>query len=179
MCRRPSGRRKQEDHRETKNMAELLLLLQTAATLAMAGLIWFVQVVHYPLFGQVGREVFADYEKTHQSRTTLVVAPLMLLEATTAVLLLWLGPAGVAAWAALAGVLLVGLVWASTFLWQVPAHAKLEVSFNETTHRWLVRSNWVRTAGWTARGVLVCWMIHEMLRQANLNTALELASRSL
>ena len=64
------------------------LLLQVAATLALVGLIWFVQVVHYPLFAKVGSSSFADYEQSHQRRTTLVVAPLMLVEAATAIALL-------------------------------------------------------------------------------------------
>ena len=34
----------------------LLLLLHAAATLFMTGLIWFVQVVHYPLFARVGED---------------------------------------------------------------------------------------------------------------------------
>ena len=42
-------------------MAERMLLLQAAATLAMVGLIWFIQVVHYPLFGQVGRDKFPAF----------------------------------------------------------------------------------------------------------------------
>jgi hypothetical protein len=40
--------------------------------------------VHYPLFKMVGHEGFPEYERCHQQRTTVVVAPLMLLEATTA-----------------------------------------------------------------------------------------------
>jgi hypothetical protein len=66
-------------------MAEFLFLLQLAATLAMTGLIWFVQLVHYPLFGRVGPADFAQYLLSHQHRTTLIVAPLMLGEAGTAV----------------------------------------------------------------------------------------------
>ena len=143
-------------------MAETLLLLQAAATLAMAGLIWFVQIVHYPLFVQVGQDRFASYERLHQFRTTLVVAPLMLVEATTAVLLLWIRPDGLTLGVAVFGALLVGMIWASTILWQVPAHSQLEAAFDPAAHRWLVRSNWVRTAAWTARGILVCWMISEV-----------------
>lgn len=140
-------------------MAELALLMQAVATLAMVGLIWFVQVVHYPLFSAVGREHFAEYERRHQACTTWVVAPLMLAEAFTALLLFVVRPSGVSAWCAIAGGLLLAIVWLSTFLWQVPAHAKLGVAFDAATHNWLVRSNWVRTIGWTARGLLICWMI--------------------
>ena len=143
-------------------MAEFLLLLQAAATLAMVGLIWFVQVVHYPLFGRVGRDGFAGYERAHQQRTTLVVAPLMLVEAFTALVLLWLRPDGVSLGTAIAGAVLVGLIWTSTLFWQVPAHARLEKSYNALDHRKLVRSNWVRSAGWSLRGVLLCWIISQL-----------------
>ena len=158
-------------------MAELILLLQAATTLAMVGLIWFVQIVHYPLFGQIGHDRFAEYEQQHQSRTTLVVAPLMLVEASTALLLIWIRPEGVAIWAAIVGATLLVLIWASTFFWQVPTHAKLEDSFNERAHSWLVRSNWVRTVGWSARGLLVCGMISQLSQRASTSGAADLATR--
>jgi hypothetical protein len=45
------------------DMVKLVLLANLAATFFMVGLIWFVQIVHYPLFGQVGRDrVRAGYE---------------------------------------------------------------------------------------------------------------------
>ena len=37
----------------------LILLGHLAATLFMVGVIWFVQVVHYPLFAKVGATAFA------------------------------------------------------------------------------------------------------------------------
>ena len=58
----------------------LVLLLQLLTTLAMFGLIWFVQIVHYPLFVRVGEPGFRDYAGLHATRTTYVVAPLMLVE---------------------------------------------------------------------------------------------------
>jgi len=144
-------------------MSEAVLLLQMASTLPLVGLIWFVQIVHYPLFGKVGANGFRDYEQAHQQRTTLVVAPLMFVEAITAALLPWLRPAGLPAGPAVVGLVLVGVLWGSTFFWQVPAHERLAKSFDPTIHRRLVRSNWLRTAAWTARGVLVCWMCHRLL----------------
>ena len=60
------------------------LLAHVAATAAMTGLIWFVQLVHYPLFARVGVADFTAYEREHVRRTGLLVAPLMLLEALTA-----------------------------------------------------------------------------------------------
>ncbi len=35
------------------SLPDTLFLAQTAATLFMTGLIWFVQIVHYPLFATI------------------------------------------------------------------------------------------------------------------------------
>jgi hypothetical protein len=125
------------------------------ATLGMVGVIWFVQVVHYPLFGLVGGAGFPGYAAEHGRRTTWVVAGPMLAELGTGVLLLWRRPNAMPAWAAWCGLALLLVVWASTFGLQVPRHGELAGGFDARAHRRLVRSNWVRTAAWSARGVLV------------------------
>ena len=144
-------------------MSHLVLLVQAFGTLAMVGVIWFVQLVHYPLFAAVDGANFVQYEQAHQARTTWVVAPLMLAEAVTAVALLWFRPAAVPALAVYLGLGLVAVLWLSTALWQVPLHERLGRGFEPAAHRWLVWSNWLRTIAWTARGLLVLWMIQRVL----------------
>lgn len=133
-------------------------LAHLGATLAMVGVIWVVQVVHYPLFSGVGADGWPAYEAAHQSRITMVVAPLMVLELVTAVWLVIDRPAALPAWSVLLGAALVGVLWASTAFVQVPLHAALEQSFDTETHARLVATNWLRTTAWTARGGLVLWM---------------------
>jgi hypothetical protein len=135
------------------------LLVNLAATLFMTGLIWFVQVVHYPLFAAVGRDAFAAYHAAHSRRTTAVVMPVMVAEALTALLLAWRPPPGVPAAAGLAGLALVAVVWASTGLAQVPCHTRLGAGFDAATIRVLVSGNRVRTAAWSARAALLLWMV--------------------
>jgi hypothetical protein len=68
----------------TGTRLDLPLLLQAFASFAMTGLIWFVQVVHYPLFRAVGSSGYAAYQERHMRLTKVVVVPRMLLEAATA-----------------------------------------------------------------------------------------------
>ena len=136
-----------------------LLLANAAATLVMVGVIWFVQIVHYPLFGSVGADFFTAYSEAHSRLTTYVVGPPMLLEAATTVLLIVLRPETVPAYLPWAGAVLLVVIWFSTALLQVPGHQKLGLGFDPRVHRFLVASNWVRTAAWSARGVLVLWML--------------------
>lgn len=138
-------------------MSEWVLVAHALATAMMAGLIWFVQVVHYPMFALVGPESFARYEAVHQRRTTWVVGPLMLAELTTAV---WIAfdprGGGALAWAGLG---LLGVIWISTALVQVPRHRRLERGLDEAVVRSLVRTNRVRTVAWTARAVIALLLL--------------------
>ncbi|MEQ8850473.1 MAG: hypothetical protein RIB32_01670 [Phycisphaerales bacterium] len=137
-------------------MSDWVLLAHAGATWFMAGLIWFVQVVHYPLMGAVGRDGFAAYEARHQARTTIVVAPAMLIELITGALVTIERPGDPVVIAA--GALLVGN-WFSTAAMQVPCHRRLESGFDALAHRRLVATNWARTAMWSARAVLVAWLV--------------------
>ena len=134
------------------------LLAHLAATLYMVGVVWFVQVVHYPLFSRVGPEKFSLYSEAHSRLTTYVVGPPMLAEAATALLLVFRRPEGVPLAAALIGLALVVVVWLSTALLQVPRHTTLGSGFDRRAWSGLVLSNWVRTVAWSARGGLVLWM---------------------
>ncbi len=127
-----------------------LLIVHAAVTLYMAGVIWFVQIVHYPLFSRVGQPEFGEYEREHVRRTGRVVAGPMLAELASAVAVVRV-VGGPVAWIGLA---LVGVIWMSTWLWQVPAHRRLEAGFDAAAHLRLTRTNWVRTAAWTARSVI-------------------------
>ncbi len=128
----------------------LLSAVHLAATWALVGLIWTIQVVHYPLFAQVGREAFAAYHRRHTRQITWIVAPLMLVELVTAGWLVWEGGGGT--W------LLVSLGplafnWLSTGLVQIPLHHQLEQGYDAAIQRRLVATNWGRTLAWSSRGL--------------------------
>jgi hypothetical protein len=139
------------------------LLLNVAATGMMIGVIWFVQVVHYPLFAAVGRDGFAAYEDAHSRRTTLVVAPPMLVELATGAWLVFDPPASPPAWLFRIGFALIAILWLSTFLLQVPRHTLLGRGFDPRVHAALVATNWVRTVAWTARGILLLTALFHVL----------------
>lgn len=133
-----------------------LLVVQVVATLALTGLVWFVQVVHYPLLARVRTSSFAAYEQEHVRRTTWVAAPLMAVEGIVVAALLLLDASA----ATVLGAVLLAGIWASTFLVQVPCHRVLENGWSAPAHARLVRSNWVRTVLWTARsGIAVALLV--------------------
>lgn len=143
-------------------MPSLVFLLQIASTWFLVGLIWTIQVVHYPLFAAVGVDRFVAYEASHTRLITLVVGPVMLVEAATAGLLVVMRPDAIPAWIAWVGLVLVGVIWLSTAVLQVPDHERLADGFDAAAHAHLVGTNWIRTIAWTLRGLLLAaalWMI--------------------
>ncbi len=141
-----------------------LFLVHLCATLFMTGVIWFVQVVHYPLFDAVGREVFSSYSRLHTSRTSWVVMLPMLVELATALWLLGAPLPQLPTWARWSGLALLVVIWLSTAALQVPMHSRLEQGFAADAHSFLVSTNWIRTVAWTMRAVLVGWMAQLLMR---------------
>jgi uncharacterized membrane protein len=137
----------------------LLLTIHLAATAAMAGLIWFVQVNHYPLFDRVGPDRFVDYEQDHQRLTSWVVGPFMAVEGVTALLIAATERDTVGTTLVIEGLVLLAVIHASTVFLQVPAHTRLSSGYDRAVVRRLVVTNWIRTIGWSARTVVAGAMI--------------------
>lgn len=142
-------------------MTELkwLVLIHAASTWLMTGAIWIIQLVHYPLFRLVGERNYSAYEAAHMGAITLLVVPLMLVEAFTGLLLIGAQPPGVSRWLAYAGFALIAVVWLMTLFVNAPQHTLLASGFNAAVHQALVNSNWVRTLAWTGRAVITGAMI--------------------
>jgi len=119
----------------------------------MTGIIWFVQLVHYPMLHlAVGENPQAGHRE-YTRRMGFVVMPVMLAE--VALQGIWL--AGTPSTLSWAGAGLLFIVWASTFFLQVPCHQKLEKTFDISVQKKLVQTNWIRTVAWTSRAILVGW----------------------
>jgi hypothetical protein len=131
-----------------------IFVVNLAAAWFLTGLIWTIQVVHYPLFGLVG-ERFCDYEERHMRRIGYVVGPAMLVELAGAILLVWARPVYVSPATAIASLGIVAVIWISTATVQAPCHRLLSHGFDAAIERRLTLSNWIRTIAWTVRAVLL------------------------
>ena len=145
-------------------MTKLALLTCLASTLFMTGVIWFVHVVHYPLFDRVEGESFRRYHADHTRTTTLVVVLPMLLELVTSIALVAERPTGASLWLVWLGLGLALVSWASTFFLSVPAHHRLAMGYNAETHRQLVSTNLIRAMSWTGHSVVLLIMTARGLR---------------
>ena len=137
-------------------MTYLLLLLQLFSTFLMTGLIWFVQLVHYPLFANIGEDRFLEYEREHQRRTTWIVGPLMLVELISSLTWIWFPPQHISRWWIVFGAMLAIGTWLCTAFVQMPLHTALGNAYTQVHQAALVRTNWWRTILWSLRSLLLC-----------------------
>lgn len=135
-----------------------MLLANLVATVVMIGVIWFVQIVHYPLLSVVPVEAAAATAAEHQRRTGFVVAVPMAVEGVTTLALLAAVPDGVSWWLPWAGGVFLAVALGSTVFLSVPRHARMAANPDSRVGRELVLTNWPRTVAWTARGALCATM---------------------
>lgn len=134
--------------------AEALVVANAAAALVMTGLIWFVQIVHYPLLANVPADQSTRVAEEHQRRTSYVVALPMAVEGLTTLALLVDRPSDISVIWPWFGAVLVAIALTSTVLLSVPLHARMARAFDATTGPRLVLTNWPRTIAWTLHGVV-------------------------
>lgn len=136
-----------------------VLVVSTVAAWGMVGVIWIVQLVHYPLLGRLSALEPTVAAVDHQRRITWVVGPLMAAEGVSALILLVSRPASMSAMSAFAAAALLGVALASTAFVQVPLHTRLAEAHDDDVVRSLITTNWVRTVAWTARGFLLAAVV--------------------
>ena len=141
---------------------KLLVLLNFALAAYLTGLIWTVQVVHYPSFALVGADKFVAFHRAHTTRMGWVVLAPMVAELGLAAWLAWQGRAlgGNVLWS----LALVVFVWAVTFFISVPFHNRLAQGYDYIAIDGLVRTNWLRTLAWTARLALLGVLLWRLIK---------------
>jgi len=142
-----------------------IFLTHVFLTLFMLGIIWFVQLIHYPLLSLIEGENFCLYERCHFRRMIYVMSLPMLIEFVTGWWLLYEKiPVG-SVWLLRINAGLLTVIWLSSFCLQVPMHVKLIKSFDKHAYRHLVSTNWIRTAAWSVRSVLLVGIVYWLLNR--------------
>ena len=151
-------------HKGTVTRVEnIALVLNLVASCVMVGVIWFVQIVHYPLLSIVPVESATSVAVDHQRRTGLVVGLPMAVEGVTTLILLWKTPDDVTWWLPWIAAIFLAVALGCTIFLSVPRHERMALRPDAQVGRELVLTNWPRTIAWTARGVLTTAMLLQVL----------------
>ncbi len=143
--------------------SNLILVSNIVLSAFLTGLIWVIQVVHYPLFLSIDESNFRDYEKNHQKKIGPLVAPVMILDLAFSFLILFTEmQQAYRFWLWIVFILNLA-IFVSTLVVFAPLHQKLGDSHSRKQIKKLVRLNYFRTFGWTIRSFILIYLLKESM----------------
>lgn len=140
-------------------MTGFWLVTQLILCFYMTGVIWLIQLVHYPSFARINAGEFRAFHSTHTRYLGYLVGPAMVGELISAAVL-------AAGWRPfwVANFLLVLALWAATFFLSVPLHNVLAEGRDPRVIDRLVRTNWPRTLIWTCRAIFIAGYFYSAVK---------------
>ena len=130
---------------------EFLLKVNFISTSLMVGVIWVIQLLHYPSFHFINDKKYIEFQNFHMQRISLIVIPTMLTELASALLLAYFFRSSLTI---ILLALLLG-VWAFTLIFFTNMHQKLTNGYNQSIVYRLVQINWSRTILWSLRLIIL------------------------
>ena len=130
-----------------------MLVLHLIATSVMVGVIWVIQLVHYPSFHFIELKQYTTFQRFHMSRISYVVIPAMLTELFTLILIVI--SMDQIDNLVLASAILLIFIWLMTAVFFSGVHQRLTQGYEQTVVDKLVKLNWGRTLFWTLRLLLI------------------------
>ena len=134
-----------------------MLAMHLALASIMVGVIWVIQLVHYPSFRFTDREKYVSFQIFHMRNISFIVVPVMILEFLSG-LLLFLYHSNHGSLLRISFILLL-IIWLVTALFFAQIHQKLSKGYDETLVRNLVSLNWIRTLLWTIRTIIITYCL--------------------
>ena len=135
-----------------------VLLGHLIFTSIMTGVIWVIQIVHYPSFHFIEKELYTAFQKFHMNKISIIVMPIMLAELITGIML-FLDKSSKSPFLIISFIILV-LIWLITGVFFTKAHNELIAGYQELVVNQLVVMNWIRTLLWTLRLLLLTCFVY-------------------
>ena len=130
---------------------ELLLKVNFISTSVMVGVIWVIQLLHYPSFHFINDQKYIEFQHFHMQRISFIVIPAMLIELASALSLAYFFRSSLTI---ILLALLLG-IWGITFIFFTNIHQKLTNGYDHIVVNRLVQINWFRTALWSLRFIIL------------------------
>ena len=143
-----------------------LFMIHLVSTSFMVGVIWIVQLVHYPTFLFIDEQKSYDFQKFHMSRISYIVMPAMTTELFSGIYIYIYSNMAIDSNLFLLALTILIINWIITALVFVKMHNKLLINYKIEIISLLVKWNWLRTLLWSVRLIL-------LLRMAYLHNTLD------
>ena len=137
-------------------MLDDLLTTHLTSTSIMVGVIWVIQLVHYPSFKYVKESDFIIFQKYHMSNISYIVFPVMCTELVTALFIFFSGEESLFF---VLSLICLFLIWVITGVLFTKYHSILKEGKDLKMIKKMIRANWIRTLLWTLRLIMILFVI--------------------
>ncbi len=142
----------------------MTLIINLAAASYLAGLFWYVQIVHYQLFNYIDKKSFIEYYIYQQKKSAFTIFIPMLLEGAFSILLAFDSPYNITPLIPFICLCLSTGMWLITFSHIAPLQDKLiSDGLDKDTVKKLIEVNWLRTIGWTVKTLLLIYCLSRLV----------------
>ena len=118
----------------------------------MVGVSLITHFVTYPSFKLIKSSLFSEFHKSYTNKMLFIVAPVMILELISSLLLVIFDFSDNNTEIGL--LISLMLIWFLTFFIIVPIHNKLTVNYNKDLNQKLIKYNGLRTIFWIIKLIL-------------------------
>lgn len=136
-----------------------VFILHLVSTSIMVGVIWIIQLVHYPTFLFIDKQKYMKFQEFHMSRVSYIVMPTMIAELFSGIYILFYNNVLMVNTFFLLASFSLLLNWVITALVFVKIHNGLLIKYEKNIILLLVKLNWLRTILWSLRLVFLTIII--------------------
>ena len=133
---------------------EILSNVHFLSTSIMVGIIWVIQLLHYPAFHFIKESDYVEFQHFHMQRISFIVVPVMILELFSAFMLVYYLRSNLLTIC----LIILLFIWLITFVFFTKLHQSLLDGYNKTIVDKLVKMNWSRTILWSLRLIILIYI---------------------
>ena len=138
---------------------ESILLFQIVINVYLLGVIIMTQFITYPTFLIIDKNSFNKYHRKYVNIISIIVAPAMVLEITSLIVLVYLSKEFIL----VKSLILLLCIWLTTFIIMVPSHNILSRKNDSKEIKKLININWVRTFLWSVKLIVMLIIYYEKI----------------
>ena len=133
---------------------EILSDIHFLSTSLMVGIIWVIQLLHYPTFHFIKESDYVEFQHFHMQRISFIVVPVMIIELLSGFMLVYYFRSNL--FILCLTILLV--IWLITFVFFTKLHQSLLDGYDKIIVDKLVQINWSRTVLWSLRLIILIYI---------------------
>ena len=137
----------------TVDFMESILFFHFFLSFFMTGIICLIQLIHYPSFSFIDKNMYSKFQTFHMSRISLLVGPIMILEFFSGLFLLFFFYSESNFF--IINFILNILILTMTIIVIGTIHKKLIEGFKPFLFEKLISMNWIRTVLWLLKSIFI------------------------